>query len=261
MPSAAPFRPCLRRRRGTEPRSCAKAWGFEAGLNQAHLAAEVHLEPQLGQHGHVGAELVKNLMVDAFTTSRWYFVISMGRKAGHLALGIGKAAGATLSLIPEEFSGPIRLDTVCDILEGAILKRQALWNRSDGVAVIAEGLLARGERVLVTTLTKRLAEDLSSYIQQAGIKGAYLHSEIETLERVQILTDLRGLPEGPLAPEVDQVALALALGCAERTIRSAEGAEGGRFGRKLAGALRDRFGTGKNPAHGSATDPANVRNR
>ena len=52
---------------------------------------------------HIGVEIVKNLMVDAKTTSRWYFVIAMGRKAGHLALGIGKAAGATLTLIPEEF--------------------------------------------------------------------------------------------------------------------------------------------------------------
>ena len=52
---------------------------------------------------HFGVEIVKNLMVDAKTTSRWYFVIAMGRKAGHLALGIGKAAGATLTLIPEEF--------------------------------------------------------------------------------------------------------------------------------------------------------------
>jgi len=43
-------------------------------------------------------------MVDAQTTSRWYFVVSMGRKAGHLALGIGKATGATLTLIPEEFA-------------------------------------------------------------------------------------------------------------------------------------------------------------
>jgi excinuclease ABC subunit B len=49
----------------------------------------------------------------------------------------------------------------------------------------------RGERVLVTTLTKRLAEDLSAYIQEAGIKGRYLHSEIETIERVEILRDLR----------------------------------------------------------------------
>ncbi|HSV16300.1 MAG TPA: helicase-related protein, partial [Tepidisphaeraceae bacterium] len=49
----------------------------------------------------------------------------------------------------------------------------------------------RGERVLVTTLTKRLAEDLSAYIQEAGFRGRYLHSEIQTLERVEILTDLR----------------------------------------------------------------------
>ena len=48
-----------------------------------------------------------------------------------------------------------------------------------------------GERVLVTALTKRLAEDLSAYIQEAGFKGRYLHSEIQTLERVEILKDLR----------------------------------------------------------------------
>ena len=45
----------------------------------------------------IGVEIVHNLMVDAKTTSRWYFVVAMGRKAGHLALGIGKAAGATLT--------------------------------------------------------------------------------------------------------------------------------------------------------------------
>src|SRR5205807_8912271 len=60
---------------------------------------------------HVGVELVKNLMVDAKTTSRWYLIVAMGRKAGHLALGIGKAAAATLTITPEEFGdGRIRLD-------------------------------------------------------------------------------------------------------------------------------------------------------
>jgi len=49
----------------------------------------------------------------------------------------------------------------------------------------------RGERVLVTTLTKRMAEDLSEYLQELGIKVHYLHSEVETLERVGILRDLR----------------------------------------------------------------------
>ena len=90
---------------------------------------------------HHGAEIVKNLMVDARTTSRWYFVISMGRKAGHLALGIGKAAGATITLIPEEFGQqPIKLKTIVDTLVGAIVKRQS-YERRDGVAVIAEGVV------------------------------------------------------------------------------------------------------------------------
>ncbi|HEY7442381.1 MAG TPA: diphosphate--fructose-6-phosphate 1-phosphotransferase [Vicinamibacterales bacterium] len=90
---------------------------------------------------HYGVEIVKNLMVDAKTTSRWYFVIAMGRKAGHLALGIGKAAGATLTLIPEEFAGHrIRLKNIVDTLVGAIVKRRS-YARRDGVAVIAEGLV------------------------------------------------------------------------------------------------------------------------
>jgi 6-phosphofructokinase len=89
---------------------------------------------------HYGADIVKNLMVDAKTTSRWYFVIAMGRKAGHLALGIGKAAGATLTLIPEEFPKPIRLKTIVDTLVGAIIKRLS-YGRRDGVAIIAEGVV------------------------------------------------------------------------------------------------------------------------
>jgi 6-phosphofructokinase len=90
---------------------------------------------------HIGVDIVKNLMVDAKTTSRWYFVIAMGRKAGHLALGIGKAAGATLTLIPEEFAdGRIRLRTLVDTLVGSIVKRLS-YGRRDGVAVLAEGLV------------------------------------------------------------------------------------------------------------------------
>jgi 6-phosphofructokinase len=89
---------------------------------------------------HMGVELVKNLMIDAQTTSRWYFVVTMGRKAGHLALGIGKAAGATLTLIPEEFKGAmLKLGQLTNILVGSVTKRLA-QGRSDGVAVLAEGL-------------------------------------------------------------------------------------------------------------------------
>ncbi len=89
---------------------------------------------------HLGVSVVQNLMVDAKTTSRWYLCVAMGRKAGHLALGIGKAAGATLSLIPEEFPKGVRLATMADTLALAIMKRLS-YGRPDGVAVLAEGLV------------------------------------------------------------------------------------------------------------------------
>ena len=89
---------------------------------------------------HLGVDIVKNLMVDARTTSRWYFVIAMGRKAGHLALGIGKAAGATLILIPEEFGGKVSMKKVVDTLVGATIKRLS-YGRQDGVVILAEGLV------------------------------------------------------------------------------------------------------------------------
>ena len=90
---------------------------------------------------HVGVELVRNLMEDARSTRRWYVVVAMGRKAGHLALGIGKAAGATLTVVAEECPSPyVPFATICDIVEGAIIKRRAT-GRHFGVAVLAEGLI------------------------------------------------------------------------------------------------------------------------
>ena len=76
----------------------------------------------------------------------------------------------------------------------------------------------KGERVLVTTLTKKMAEDLSGYLSSLGLKVRYLHSEVETIERVEILTDLRKgvfdvlvginlLREGLDLPEVSLVAI------------------------------------------------------
>ncbi len=92
---------------------------------------------------HVGVGVIKNLMVDARTTSRWYFVVSMGRKAGHLALGIGKSSGATLTLIPEEFKEEkIPLKKLVDILVGSIIKRKSL-GQDNGVVILAEGLVER----------------------------------------------------------------------------------------------------------------------
>jgi len=92
---------------------------------------------------NLGKDLVRNLMQDAATTERWFFVTVMGRHAGHLALGIGGAAGATLTVIAEEFSdGKISLDRLVDILEGAIIKRRT-QGRGHGVAILSEGLAAK----------------------------------------------------------------------------------------------------------------------
>ena len=72
----------------------------------------------------LGMEFVRNLMKDAATTGKWFFVTVMGRHAGHLALGIGGAAGATLTVVAEEFpEGHVPIQRLVDILEGAIVKR------------------------------------------------------------------------------------------------------------------------------------------
>jgi ATP-dependent phosphofructokinase / diphosphate-dependent phosphofructokinase len=110
----------------------------------------------------LGVRLVRNLTEDARTTSRWYVIVSMGRAAGHLALGIGKAAAATLTIIPEEFRGrQVTLDEVCDIILGSMIKRAASGTHY-GVVVLAEGLIgAIGEQGLVTAM------------QSAGVVGRY----------------------------------------------------------------------------------------
>ena len=95
---------------------------------------------------HVGVELVNNLMTDAITTKRWFFVLAMGRSAGHLAVRIGKAAGVTLTVIAEEFprEAPIRLEHLVDLIDAAILKRIA-HGRPFGVVVLSEGIALRLE--------------------------------------------------------------------------------------------------------------------
>src|SRR5438128_8911876 len=106
---------------------------------------DLDLPPHIDTFGfqtarHLGVELVKHLMVDASTTPRWYIVVAMGRKAGHLALGIGKSVGATLTLISEEFGEGVPLRLFVDTLAMAVVKRLAMGRR-DGVAVVAEGLV------------------------------------------------------------------------------------------------------------------------
>jgi 6-phosphofructokinase 1 len=153
---------------------------------------DLDLPPHIDTFGfqsarHYGVDIVKNLMVDAKTTSRWYFVVAMGRKAGHLALGIGKAAGATITLITEEFTAPIRMRTIVDSLVGSIVKRLS-EGRRDGVAIIAEGValdvapedmesLASAERdahghlrLAEVNLGEVLKAQVGARLQQLGLK-------------------------------------------------------------------------------------------
>jgi ATP-dependent phosphofructokinase / diphosphate-dependent phosphofructokinase len=89
----------------------------------------------------VGSRLVMNIKRDAFTLRHWFLVLSMGRQSGHLALGIGQGAMATVTLIPEEWQqGEIRLQTVLDILVTTMLMR-LVEGKPYGVAVLAEGIL------------------------------------------------------------------------------------------------------------------------
>ena len=92
----------------------------------------------------LGSKLLKNLMEDARIMGRWFIAVVMGRHTGHLALGVAKAAGATLAIIPEEFgeNGNIPLKKVFDIFETSILKRRAMGH-DHGVLVIAEGIAER----------------------------------------------------------------------------------------------------------------------
>ena len=97
----------------------------------------------------IGVDIARNLKEDARTTTRWYILISMGRAAGHLALGIGKASAATITIIAEELKGrDVTPELICDILIGSMIKRKAL-GKNYGLAILAEGLLeAIGEKKL-----------------------------------------------------------------------------------------------------------------
>jgi 6-phosphofructokinase 1 len=102
---------------------------------------------------HMGVLLARSLHEDAKTTGRWYVVVSMGRAAGHLALGIGKASASTVTIISEEFRDkPVTLDLICDIIIGSMVKRKAL-GKGYGLAILAEGLLESiGEQGLLQAM-------------------------------------------------------------------------------------------------------------
>ena len=103
------------------------------------------------------------------------------------------------------------------LLDPVVEVRPAI-NQVDDLLEQIEDTVDQGERVLVTTLTKRMAEELSSYLINLGIKTAYIHSDVDTLERVEIMRDLRMgvydvlvgvnlLREGLDLPEVSLVAI------------------------------------------------------
>lgn len=116
----------------------------------------------------VGTNIIESLMEDARTTARWYLVVSMGRKSGALALGMCKAAGATLAVIPEEFSGEeLDLDAVVDTIVGAILKRLST-DHDHGVAVIAEGIAERLSADKLAAL-EGVARDAYGHVRLADV--------------------------------------------------------------------------------------------
>ncbi len=149
----------------------------------------------------LGTYAVENILEDARTTGHWFFVVAMGRKAGHLALGIGKAAGATLTIIPEEFpERPVRLANVANILSGAIIKRLS-QGREDGVAVLAEGLaevMAPQDLTELESITRdahghiELADlDLGRVLKEAVLKRLAPYGLVPTIRLKDLGFELR----------------------------------------------------------------------
>lgn len=133
---------------------------------------------------HVGVVLIKRLMEDAKTTGRWYLGVTMGRPTGHLTLGIGKAASATCTIIPEEFKRErVSLSDVCDIVEGTIIKRRAM-GRAHGVILLSEALVELFDPEVVAEL-QDVDRDAQGNIRVAEIDlGRKVKNEVQLrLER------------------------------------------------------------------------------
>jgi ATP-dependent phosphofructokinase / diphosphate-dependent phosphofructokinase len=153
---------------------------------------DLALSPQLTTLGyesarHVGVGIVESLMEDSRTTGRWFIAVTMGRPTGHLTLGIGTAASATCTIIPEEFGGRLTLGEVGRIIEGSILKRLAS-GKSHGVALVSEAIVelfspeeltelqdvdrdAQGRvRVSEIDLGRRIKTEVQSRLEKRGLK-------------------------------------------------------------------------------------------
>ena len=153
---------------------------------------DLALSPQLSTLGyesarHVGVGIVESLMEDSRTTGRWFIAVTMGRPTGHLTLGIGTAASATCTIIPEEFGERLTLGEVGRIIEGSILKRLAS-GKSHGVALVSEAIVelfspeeltelqdvdrdAQGRvRVAEIDLGRRIKTEVQSRLEKRGLK-------------------------------------------------------------------------------------------
>jgi len=152
-----------------------------------------------------GTRIVSRLMEDSRTTGRWYFVVMMGRSAGHLALGAAKAAGATLALIPEDYGEKTPLSKVVRTLEGAIVKRIAM-HRPYGVAVIAEGVGLRLDPADLEMLDS-VERDEHGHVRLAEVPlGSVLRSAVRD-----------GLAEFGVKPTIVAKDVGYELRCAEPT--------------------------------------------
>jgi 6-phosphofructokinase 1 len=127
-----------------------------------------------------GVGIVESLMEDAKTTGRWYIGVTMGRPTGHLTLGIGSAASAACTIIPEEFGSPvISLADICDIVEGSIIKRRAM-GKGYGVALLSEALSEHFSAAEVSDL-QDVDRDAQGNLRVAEIDlGRKVKSEVQS---------------------------------------------------------------------------------
>lgn len=206
---------------------------------------------------HLGVNIVSNLMEDARTMGRWYFVTTMGRHSGHLALGIGQAAGATITLIPEEFPETIiPIGRLTDILTCSIVKRLS-FGKNHGVAVFAEGIVERLNAEELKTC-EDLEHDSTGRIRLSEIQlGRALkwlvQREIKSLgiQKVTILDknvgyELRASPPIPFDIEYSR---ALGYGAIRHLLKGGSGAMIARYEGKIVSIpfadLLERDGTAR----------------
>ncbi|HJZ56628.1 MAG TPA: diphosphate--fructose-6-phosphate 1-phosphotransferase [Gemmataceae bacterium] len=148
----------------------------------------------------IGVQMARNLREDAKTTTRWYIVVSMGRAAGHLALGIGKASAATVTIIAEELAGrEVTLELICDIIIGAMIKRKA-QGKGYGLAVLAEGLLeAIGEERLREVMRKNPGKFGNIELDQFG------HIRLGEIEFGRMVRTMLAARAEPLGLKLDMI--------------------------------------------------------